>query len=147
MEPLENFRSAWKPDEPSRLDPVFVERTSLRDALAAESGLSPQNVLGVVELVEPTFQVADPLRPWLSSVNHQSSFPGYNTTTEGIISFAERRQYAMPDFDKGLDHDSTLSKITVYCLTHHSCSAGCHAIAMCAAHHRVSATGSSQNNI
>ena len=67
MEPLENFRSAWKPDEPSRLDPVFVERTSLRDALAAESGLSPQNVLGIVELVEPTFQVANPLKPRHSS--------------------------------------------------------------------------------
>lgn len=78
MEPLENFRSAWKPDEPSRLDPVFVERTSLRDALAAESGLSPQNVLGVVELVEPTFQVATLLKPWPSPTPIDTTIKGIN---------------------------------------------------------------------
>lgn len=60
VEPLGNFKSSWKPDEPERLDPIFVERTSLRDALAARRGLNPQTILGTVELVEPTFQVASP---------------------------------------------------------------------------------------
>lgn len=60
MEPLGNFKSAWKPDEPSRLDPIYVERTSLRDALAAKRGLNPETILGTVELVEPTFQVQIP---------------------------------------------------------------------------------------
>lgn len=57
VEPLETFQDTWKPDEPRRLDAVYVERTSLRDALAIGNGLSPQNVLGKVELIEPTFQV------------------------------------------------------------------------------------------
>ena len=57
MEPLGKFQEDWRPDEPRRLDPVYVERTSLRDALAARRGLSPQNILGYVELIEPTFQV------------------------------------------------------------------------------------------
>lgn len=56
VEPLGKFQEAWKPDEPQRLAPVYVERTSLRDALAARRGLTPQNVLGEVELIEPTFQ-------------------------------------------------------------------------------------------
>lgn len=57
VEPLGKFQEDWRPDEPRRLDPVYVERTSLRDALAAKRGLSPQNILGYVELIEPTFQV------------------------------------------------------------------------------------------
>ena len=57
VEPLGKFQEDWRPDEPRRLDPVYVERTSLRDALAARRGLSPQNILGFVELIEPTFQV------------------------------------------------------------------------------------------
>ena len=57
VEPLGKFQEDWRPDEPRRLDPVYVERTSLRDALAARRGLSPQNILGYVELIEPTFQV------------------------------------------------------------------------------------------
>ena len=57
VEPLGKFQQDWRPDEPRRLDPVFVERTSLRDALAARRGLNPQNILSQVELIEPTFQV------------------------------------------------------------------------------------------
>jgi len=57
VEPLETFQESWRPDEPPRLDAVYVERNSLRDALATGDGLSPQNVLGKVELIEPTFQV------------------------------------------------------------------------------------------
>ena len=45
-----------------RLDAVYVERNSLRDAVATEKGLSPQNLLlGKVELIEPTFQVKKPI--------------------------------------------------------------------------------------
>ena len=57
VEPLGSFTEAWKPNEPDRLAPVQVERVSLRDALAARRGLSLQNMLGSIELVEPTFQV------------------------------------------------------------------------------------------
>ena len=52
-----------------RLDAVYVERNSLRDALATEKGLSPQNLLlGKVELIEPTFQVGNPMLCFLGFV-------------------------------------------------------------------------------
>lgn len=57
VEPLSRFQQAWRPDEPERLDPVHVERVSLRDAIASRKGLNVQNMLGNVELIEPTFQV------------------------------------------------------------------------------------------
>lgn len=56
MEPLGSFKEAWKPAEPDRLPPVFVERVSLRDAFAARRGISLQTLLGSIELIEPTFQ-------------------------------------------------------------------------------------------
>ena len=57
VEPLGRFQGAWKPNEPDRLAPVYVERVSLRDAVAARKGLNLESVLGKIELVEPTFQV------------------------------------------------------------------------------------------
>ncbi len=66
MEPLETFQDSWRPNEPRRLDAVYVERNSLRDALASGDGLSPQNVLGKVELIEPTFQVGFRYVPFIA---------------------------------------------------------------------------------
>lgn len=56
VEPLDRFK-ANKFDEPKRLSPVFVERVSLRDALAVDQGLNLRNMFGSIELLEPTFQV------------------------------------------------------------------------------------------
>ena len=52
--PLERFNAVWRPDEPERLQPVFVERVTIREALA---GPTLGSLLGSVQLVEPTFQV------------------------------------------------------------------------------------------
>ncbi|KAL3150907.1 hypothetical protein ABBQ32_000658 [Trebouxia sp. C0010 RCD-2024] len=57
--PLEQFNRVWQPDEPERLDPVHVERVSIRDAVGGLSGLKRGGVSALwskVELIEPTFQ-------------------------------------------------------------------------------------------
>ena len=54
--PLERFNAVWRPDEPERLRPVFVERVTIREALA---GPTLGSLLGSVQLVEPTFQVRE----------------------------------------------------------------------------------------
>lgn len=57
--PLEQFNRVWQPDEPDRLDPVHVERVSIRDALGGLSGLKRGGLSALwskVELIEPTFQ-------------------------------------------------------------------------------------------
>ncbi|KAL0053265.1 hypothetical protein WJX82_003487 [Trebouxia sp. C0006] len=57
--PLEQFNRVWQPDEPDRLDPVHVERVSIRDALGGLSGLKRGGLSSLwskVELIEPTFQ-------------------------------------------------------------------------------------------
>ncbi len=53
MLPLERFNAVWRPDEPERLRPVYVERVTIREALR-QPNLA--RLLGSVELVEPTFQ-------------------------------------------------------------------------------------------
>ncbi len=52
--PLEDFNDVWRPAEPARLAPVYVERVSIREALRGP--LLP-SLAANVELVEPTFQV------------------------------------------------------------------------------------------
>lgn len=52
--PLEDFNGAWRPAEPARLAPVYVQRVSIREALRGP--LLP-SLAANVELVEPTFQV------------------------------------------------------------------------------------------
>ena len=60
MLPLERFNAVWRPDEPERLQPVFVERVTIREALR---GPTLASLLGSVQLVEPTFQVRSRLGP------------------------------------------------------------------------------------
>ncbi len=62
MLPLEQFDDRWPPAvAPRGAAPVFVERVSIRDALLARSGNPWDALTGRVELVEPTFQVFNPL--------------------------------------------------------------------------------------
>ena len=60
MLPLERFNAVWRPDEPERLQPVYVERVTIREALRRPD---LGRLLGSVELVEPTFQARGCLRP------------------------------------------------------------------------------------
>lgn len=55
--PLERFNVVWRPNEPERLEPVFVERVTIREALRGDL---LQNLFGPVQLVEPTFGVSSP---------------------------------------------------------------------------------------
>lgn len=52
--PLERFNAVWRPNEPERLAPVYVERVTIREALRGD--LLP-SLFGIVQLIEPTFGV------------------------------------------------------------------------------------------
>ncbi len=52
--PLERFNAVWRPNEPDRLKPVYVERVTIREALKGD--LIP-SLFGIVQLIEPTFGV------------------------------------------------------------------------------------------
>ena len=52
--PLERFNAVWRPNEPERLKPVYVERVTIREALRGD--LLP-SLFGIVQLIEPTFGV------------------------------------------------------------------------------------------
>ena len=52
--PLERFNAVWRPNEPERLTPVYVERVTIREALKGD--LLP-SLFGTVQLIEPTFGV------------------------------------------------------------------------------------------
>ena len=52
--PLERFNAVWRPNEPERLAPVYVERVTIREALKGD--LLP-SLFGIVQLIEPTFGV------------------------------------------------------------------------------------------
>ncbi|KAK9815609.1 hypothetical protein WJX72_006739 [[Myrmecia] bisecta] len=56
--PLEEFNEQWQPEEPERLQPMFVERVNIRDALKGRGGLLSglPAIVDKVELVEPTYQ-------------------------------------------------------------------------------------------
>ena len=54
MLPLERFNAVWRPNEPERLKPVYVERVTIREALRGD--LLP-SLFGIVQLIEPTFGV------------------------------------------------------------------------------------------
>lgn len=53
--PLERFNAVWRPNEPERLSPVYVERVTIREALKGD--LLP-SLFGIVQLIEPTFGVS-----------------------------------------------------------------------------------------
>jgi hypothetical protein len=53
--PLERFNVVWRPNEPERLEPVFVERVTIREALRGDL---LRNLFRSVQLVEPTFGVS-----------------------------------------------------------------------------------------
>ena len=53
--PLERFNAVWRPNEPERLKPVYVERVTIREALRGD--LLP-SLFGIVQLIEPTFGVS-----------------------------------------------------------------------------------------
>ncbi len=55
--PLERFNAVWRPNEPDRLTPVYVERVTIREALQGD--LLP-SLFGTVQLIEPTFGVRHP---------------------------------------------------------------------------------------
>ena len=62
MLPLERFNAVWRPNEPERLKPVYVERVTIREALQGD--LLP-SLFGIVQLIEPTFGVRPgPSHPW-----------------------------------------------------------------------------------
>jgi hypothetical protein len=52
--PLERFNAVWRPNEPERLAPVYVERVTIREAL---KGDLLHSLFGIVQLIEPTFGV------------------------------------------------------------------------------------------
>lgn len=54
MLPLERFNAVWRPNEPERLTPVYVERVTIREAL---KGDLLSSLFGTVQLIEPTFGV------------------------------------------------------------------------------------------
>ena len=76
MLPLERFNAVWRPDEPERLRPVYVERVTIREALRAPD---VGRLLGSVQLVEPTFQVC----ACKSCAGHTASAP---TASGGMCS-------------------------------------------------------------
>lgn len=57
--PIERFNAVWRPSEPERLQPVYVQRVTIREALRGDLW---GNFFGSVQLVEPTFGVR-PLGP------------------------------------------------------------------------------------
>ncbi|BDA43110.1 hypothetical protein COCOBI_04-1210 [Coccomyxa sp. Obi] len=50
--PIERFNAVWRPKEPERLQPVYVERVTIREALRGDL---LGNLFGTIQLVEPTF--------------------------------------------------------------------------------------------
>ena len=58
--PLERFNAVWRPNEPERLAPVYVERVTIREALRGD--LLP-SLFGIVQLIEPTFGVRSCMSP------------------------------------------------------------------------------------
>ncbi|CAL8468893.1 g8434 [Coccomyxa elongata] len=50
--PIERFNAVWRPKEPERLQPVYVERVTIREALRGDL---LGNLFGPIQLVEPTF--------------------------------------------------------------------------------------------
>ncbi len=56
MLPIERFNAVWRPKEPERLQPVYVERVTIREALRGDL---LGNLFGPIQLVEPTFGVRD----------------------------------------------------------------------------------------
>ena len=63
--PLERFNAVWRPNEPERLTPVYVERVTIREALQGD--LLP-SLFGTVQLIEPTFGVQKPQPYMICSV-------------------------------------------------------------------------------
>ena len=69
--PLERFNAVWRPNEPERLKPVYVERVTIREALRGD--LLP-SLFGIVQLIEPTFGVRPgPVTAWMCSSGSSSS--------------------------------------------------------------------------
>ena len=64
--PLERFNAVWRPNEPERLKPVYVERVTIREALRGD--LLP-SLFGIVQLIEPTFGVKPGPRPLFLSIS------------------------------------------------------------------------------
>ena len=71
--PLERFNAVWRPNEPDRLTPVYVERVTIREALRGD--LLP-SLFGKVQLIEPTFGVRQPHPCLTHTVIRTFSFAG-----------------------------------------------------------------------
>lgn len=84
--PIERFNAVWRPSEPERLRPVYVERVTIREALRGDLWRS---LFGPIELVEPTFGVRPTSLLEAASVHHLFLF-GTASATAGEGKFFGR---------------------------------------------------------